>query len=79
VSVPSNSLYNRYCYTRLGSPTSELFRDANNTLNVSEHDIGAQLVLKALLLEFPGFIADQKTTTGRVTGHGSIKENCMGI
>ncbi len=49
--------------------TAELFRDANNTLNVSEHDmpdIGAQLVLKALMVEFPGFIVDPKTTTSRV-------------
>lgn len=49
--------------------TAELFRDANNTLNVSENDmpdIGAQLVLKALMLDFPGFIVDPKTTASRV-------------
>ena len=49
--------------------TAELFRAANNTLNISEHDmpdIGAQLVLKELLLEFPGFIVDPKTVDSRV-------------
>ena len=49
--------------------TAELFREANNTLNISEHDmpdIGAQLILKELVLEFPNFIIDPKTINGRV-------------
>tara|TARA_Y100000385_G_scaffold280908_1_gene332794 strand:- start:3262 stop:4056 length:795 start_codon:yes stop_codon:yes gene_type:complete len=48
---------------------AKLFRAANNTLNISDQElpeVGTQLILSELNKNFPGFLVDPKTASGRV-------------
>ena len=48
---------------------TKLFKAANNTLNISDQElpeVGTQLILNELNKDFPGFLMDPKTSSGRV-------------